>query len=29
LFGEPRAVRDEAGRAQPDVAPVVQLRKAS
>ncbi len=28
LFGEPRAVRDEAARAQPDVAPVIQLRKA-
>jgi len=28
LFGEPRAVRDEAARSQPDVAPVIQLRKA-
>ncbi len=29
LFGEPRAVRDEAARSQPDVAPVIHLRKAS
>ncbi|MES2255028.1 MAG: EAL domain-containing protein [Pseudomonadota bacterium] len=28
LFGEPRAVRDEAARPQPDVAPVIQFRKA-